>query len=370
MNKAFEDHLDKVTPGRLEELNVPGVAFALIENGAIKAIKTYGFADKAKGSVVTGDTVFNIASISKSFTSWGVMKLVEQGKIDLDTPVEEYLSSWMLPESEFDHSLVTLRRLLSHTAGVSTEGVKGIDPGLPEVDVLDVLNGNLPPLDPVQLAYVKQWQPEVDPGRQRDPASITHNPGESHQYSNLGLAIVELLIEEVSGLGFAEFMREQVLDPLGMTVSGFEGSPPNPENYACPHNDLGEALTNYRLVAKAASSMRCTIGELATFACAELSGPKGEPLGRNVITPKSLQTLFSKVIFAETIRGVDFDAALGHMLIKINGANAVHHTGGVPGWRSIYLVIPEAGVGYVALINSDGGNPLWIQTMQEWAGSL
>lgn len=370
MSKAFEEHLDQVIPQRLDALNVPGAAFALIENGEISAIKTYGYADREAQKLVTEDTLFNIASVSKSFTAWGVMKLVEQGKLDLDTPVQEYLTRWQLPESEFDANLVTPRRLLSHTAGISVEGVKGIDPNGPPVNVLDVLNGNLPPLDADQLAYVQQWQPEVDPARQRDSATITHQPGESHRYSNLGFTLLELLIEEISGQSFVDFMREQVLQPLGLSASGFEDVAPQPENYATPYNHTSEPITNYRLVAKAAGGMRSTIRDLATFACAELAGPGGEPVGRGVLSPESLQCLFKKVIFAETLEGFDFDAALGHMLIDLNGTVAVHHTGGVPGWRSIYLVVPDAGVGFVALMNSDGGNALWIQALQEWAASL
>ena len=370
MSKAFGQHLDELIPQRLAELSIPGVAFALIEHGEVTAIKSYGYADVAQGAPINSDTLFNIASISKAITSWGVMKLVEQKKLDLDTPVEEYLTRWRLPESKFDHRMVTPRRLLSHTAGISTEGIKGIDIALPAVGVLDVLSGDLPPLDAAQLAYCRQWQPEVDTGHQRDSARVTHPPGEAFRYSNLGITLLELMIEEVSGQSFSHFMSEQVLQPLGMSNAGFELMPDSQRCFATPYNHEGKPAINYQLVAQAATGMHATIEDLATFACAELAGPDGEPPGRGVLLPESLETLFGKVIFAESLDGLEFDAALGHFLLDVNGAIAVHHTGGVLGWRSIYLVIPATGVGFVALINSDAGNPLWIQTLQDWAGSL
>jgi CubicO group peptidase (beta-lactamase class C family) len=91
----------------------------------------YGVADTASAAPVTEDTVFQATSISKPVTAWGVMKLVETGKLDLEASVEQYLTRWHLPPSQFDHRGVTIRRILSHTAGLSLHDYPGLSPDQP-----------------------------------------------------------------------------------------------------------------------------------------------------------------------------------------------------------------------------------------------
>ena len=122
------DKLDAEAPGWLEQASVPGAAVAVIRNGEVVATRGYGFADVAKSIPVTPTTGFNIGSISKTIAAWGVMTLVERGELDLDAPVETYLTRWHFPESEFDEKGVTIRRLLSHTAGLSLHGYPGWGP--------------------------------------------------------------------------------------------------------------------------------------------------------------------------------------------------------------------------------------------------
>jgi len=112
----------------LEEFIVPGAAIALIDNGEVILQKGYGYADVEKKIKVSSKTGFNIGSISKTVAAWGVMRLVEKGKIDLDSPAEKYLTRWHLPKSAFDINKVTIRRLLSHTAGLSLHGYPGWSP--------------------------------------------------------------------------------------------------------------------------------------------------------------------------------------------------------------------------------------------------
>ena len=121
--EQFINELDKKIPQVLNDFSIPGAAIALIEDGEIVLQKGYGFADIEKGTKITTKTGFNIGSISKTVAAWGIMKLVHEGKIDLNAPIEKYLTRWHLPESEFDSDSVTVRRLLSHTAGLSISSV-------------------------------------------------------------------------------------------------------------------------------------------------------------------------------------------------------------------------------------------------------
>ena len=354
----FSSYLDRKVPQLLARDNLPGAAIALIEDASPALVKTWGYADKSTHKLIDRSTLFNVASISKSFTSWGIMKLVDQGRVELDRPVEEYLGTWRLPPTSYDPGLVTLRRLLSHTAGINTEGIKAVDPAGPHYSTIDVLMGRLPALDEAQRQYCLQWG--ADPARDRDPACIKFQPGEAFHYSNLGFVILQLLIEEVSGRPFADFMQTGILDPLGMSVAGF--TPPDPSNpmVATAHTSDGSPLPFYRHVALAAGGLFCSIDDLARFACAELKG------GQDVISQQGLATLFERQCYAETMEGFDFDTALGHYRLEVGDKTFVHHTGGVPGGRSVYGVIPQSGHGFCALINSDGGNQFWMELLQAW----
>ena len=119
--QSFTEQLDRDEGRWLGATEVQGASVALVRNGKVVWGNGYGQADAARGLPVTADTVFHMGSISKPVTAWGVMRLVEQGRIDLDAPAETYLSRWQLPASPFDSDGVTIRRLLSHSAGLSNQ---------------------------------------------------------------------------------------------------------------------------------------------------------------------------------------------------------------------------------------------------------
>jgi CubicO group peptidase (beta-lactamase class C family) len=359
---SFASCLDQTASELLARDNLPGAAVALIEDASPTLVKTWGYADRAARRAIDSSTLFNVASISKSFTSWGIMKLVEQGQVELDRPVEDYLGQWRLPSSPYDHDLITVRRLLSHTAGLNTEGIKGVDPSSPHYSTIDVLEGHLPALDERQQQYCLQWG--IDPARDRDPVSVKFPPGESFHYSNMGFILLQLLIEEVSGKPFADFMQTGILDPLGMESASFAPPEPSAPRVATAHGSDGAPLPFYRHVALAAGGLFCSIDDLARFACAELKG------GEGVISRQGLANLFERQCYAETLEGFDFDTALGHYRLEVGDLTFVNHTGGVLGWRSVYGVIPQSGHGFCALINSDGGNQFWMELIQAWFESI
>ena len=139
---------------------------------------------------MTTQTGFNIDSISKTIAAWGVMKLVEEGKIDLDAPAENYITRWKLPESDFDSKKVTVRRLLSHTAGLSLHGY----PGWTANDRLSTIEESLD-------------------GRNNGPGRVEMiiKPGTKWKYSGGGYTILQLIVEEVTGQKFEDYMQTQVL---------------------------------------------------------------------------------------------------------------------------------------------------------------
>jgi len=194
----FLEKLDHFIPKKMEAKKVPGVAIVIIDNGKPIYKKGIGWADKEATLKVSTQTGFNIGSISKMFTAWGVLKLAEEGKINIDSSVERYLTRWKLPDSEFDRTKVTVRGLLSHTAGLSVHGYPGFAPEakLPTIEAsLDGENG---------------------PVRANEKVMLIHEPQTKFKYSGGGYTILQLMIEEVTKKPFAQYMQTEIFDPLQM----------------------------------------------------------------------------------------------------------------------------------------------------------
>lgn len=368
MNSEFIAHLDEQAPSLLRQLSLPGIAVAVIAEGRVQAIRSYGVADKELDEPLTEHHRFRLASISKSVAAWGVMTLVERGLLDLDAPVDDYLTCWHLPGDGFDPAGVTARGLLSHTAGLAAGGGAGVNPRFPMPSLVDVLSGANPSqLDDDQVAYYEHVGLDLD--EVLCPVKLVAKPGEQFTYSNSGYGLLQLLIEDISGQTFPDYMKQSVLEPLGMPASGFE-DPVDVGSFATPYDEYGNVIPIYYLVAKAAGGLNSTIGDLATFTCAGMRGASGEAPGRGVLTPESVALMHTPILFAESEMGFDFYTGLGHLVTEIEGQTNVHHTGGFAGWRSVTSFNPGTGDGFAALINSSEGNPLWMQLIKDWGEFL
>lgn len=175
--------------------------YAVIEQGKVVHTRFVSV-----GKPVDEQSVFGVASVGKWVTAMAVMRLVEQGKLDLDTPVSQYITRWQLPNSEFDNNLVTLRRLLSHTAGIEDGlGHNGFAP-----------NEAIQPLtEHLTLAA------DADPGVQARVA-VTKMPGESWDYSGGSYNLIQLVIEEVTQGDFQTAMQSLLFEPLGLENTYFQ----------------------------------------------------------------------------------------------------------------------------------------------------
>lgn len=233
--------VDAAAERAIREGFVPGGAVALIEGGEVTLMRGYGFADGDTGHPVTPETIFQIGSISKTVAAWGVTHLVEAGEVELDAPIESIVTRWRLPESEFDASEVTIRRLLSHTAGLSVHGYPGHGP----VEVLPSIEESLSG-EPHSTTAVR----------------IVTDPGSAWSYSGGGYTLLQLAVEELSGESFEAYLEREVLDPLGMSSSRY-GSPRDPERFARAHFAYGEALPSPRFTALAAWRIAAELGNQA-----------------------------------------------------------------------------------------------------------
>lgn len=244
------------------------IAIVLLEDG--RPAQSF-FA--SHGRPVDERTQFQVASLSKWLTAWGVMALVEDGRIELDAPVSRYLTRWSLPPGRYDNSGVTVRRLLAHTSGLTDGlGFQGFAPG-----------EAVPSLEQ-ELTHVTDAMPSAD-----GVVRVGAKPGSGWRYSGGGYLILQLMIEDVTGEAFDAYMRRTVFAPLGMGDSTFEA--PDPGKLADFFAADGSPATHYRFAATGAASLYTSAADLTAFLQAQSPGPGGAPAGRGVLAPETLREM-------------------------------------------------------------------------------
>jgi CubicO group peptidase (beta-lactamase class C family) len=300
----------------LAEAGVRDWAVALIRDGRVME-RRFSRGGDGIGHAVDGATTFDLASIAKPVMAWGVMGLVEAGRVDLDRPIESYLTRWRLPPSAFDHREVTVRRVLSHTAGLTATS-----------SLLPAPDGARPPIE---------WFLE---GRR---LQVGLEPGTRYNYSG-GYDLLELLIEEASGRDFSRFMTDEVLRPLGMdrTVFGLV----QPDDTPLPRtNVLGGDVRDESSIFSSSGHLVGNLDELTAFALAHLEDGPEAPRGRGVLQPATLDTMLTPTVDASS----GFGYVLRHPRPDLLTAG---HAGA---GASLFRVAPATGDGLVILTNHGPG---------------
>lgn len=242
----------EATKDKIGEDFVGNLAMTLIEDGVVAEEYFYSV-----GNPVDKNTAFPVASISKWVTSFGILKLVEQGQLDLDRPIDDYLTRWHLPKSEFDNQKVTLRKLLSHSAGlVDGLGYEGFVAG----ENVQTIEESL-----IQAA---------DAPYSEGVARVGYEPGSQYQYSGAGYTILQLLIEELSGQSFQAYMTEVVFQPLEMENSTFVRSEKPNLQVAQVYKTDGTSRPINRFTALAAAGLFTSTADLSKFLKANVSSNK------------------------------------------------------------------------------------------------
>jgi CubicO group peptidase (beta-lactamase class C family) len=326
----------------VDSANAGNAVFALIENGSVHGVHAVSV-----GEAVDVNTVFQTASLSKWISAWGVMALVEERRLDLDAPVNTYLTRWTLPKSKFDNDKVTVRRLLSHTAGLTDGlGYAGFEPGAA-----------------VQSLEESLTQPaDVSPGAS-GTIEVGYEPGSEWRYSGGGYAILQLLIEEVSGESFGDFMQRVLFRRLGMVRSSYSWTPTEGSTLATFYDADSKPSTHYRFSAVAAASLYTSVSDITRFVQAQLPGKNGEPIGRGVLRPATIKEMWQPhaAKFSEDIWG------LGTILYVSNneGSFIVGHDGNnEPAINTAARLNPATGNGIVIF---ETGKPLLAtQLAGEW----
>ncbi len=308
--------------------NVPGLSIAVIENYKIAWAKGYGVIETGSSAPVTPKTLFQAGSISKPVAATGALYLVEHGKLALDEGVNEKLKTWKVPESDnTKNEKVTLRRLMSHTAGLTVHGFPGYDVNDAVPTLVQIFNGEKP--------------------ANTAPIRVDMVPGTKEVYSGGGVTIEQQLMMDVSGKAFPELMHVLVLDKIGMTDSSYEQ--PLPSVRAAM--TAGGTYADGKMVhgrwhiypEMAAAGLWTTPTDLSKFAIEIALSKHG----------KSNRVLSVKMT-NEMLKPVLEEAGLGLFMDK-NNPGQFRHNGADEGFQAILTMNADSGNGVAIMANSDNG---------------
>jgi len=316
---------------RMAALKIPGASVAVINDDRIEWVRGYGVVEAGSDTPVTPETLFQAASISKSVAAMAALRLVEQGRLDLDEDVNTRLTSWKVPENEFTLTeKVTLKRLLSHTAGLTVHGFGGYAAGAAVPTLVQILDG----VAPANSAAVSA---DVVPGR-------------LWRYSGGGFTVMQLLMSDVTGTPFSDLLAELVLLPVGMADSTCEQPLPagRRERAATGHLQDGNPIHGrFRTYPEmAAAGLWTTPGDLARFLLEVRKALDGRS---SVLTARTaaLMTTIEKSGYGLglSIQGAGTSASFGH-----GGSNA--------GFKCQMTAFFDKTQGAVVMTNGDQGSRL------------
>jgi CubicO group peptidase (beta-lactamase class C family) len=319
--------------------NVPGAALALIKDGNIVLEKGYGFRDLATHAPVTTATLFNIGSISKSFTALGIAQLVDQQQVELDAPVVGYIPDLRLTDPQAVPA-VTLRQLLSHTSGLPAD---------------------------------EQWPPQVPPTREGivdefAGMPITAQPGTRFQYCSRCIVLAAYVLERITGQSWEAYTRARIFEPLGMTTASFgplglEQAPDRAQPYR--HDAvLGEVPVpwgrlQYLEALGPGGGIDANVDEMAHYVLLQVGD--GATSGHRLVSAQMMAELHRPQIavgedWAPVARAENLHYALGWFTADVHGVRLIYHNGVNPGFRAMIALVPSAKAGVVILTNGESNS--------------
>ncbi|MBC7850875.1 MAG: beta-lactamase family protein [Chitinophagaceae bacterium] len=311
---------------RMKATGTKAVSIAVIRNYKIEWAKAYGWADEAEQRKATTETRFQAASISKSLNSLGVLKLAQQGKLDPEADINTYLKSWKFPYDSLAHGkTISVNNLLSHTAGLGVHGFPGYKRGKQLPTALQVVKGE----SPVNTARVRSL----------------FEPGKKMQYSGGGTTITQLVVTEITGRAYHEYMLDEVLKPLGMTNSSYQQPPADTTKLATGYYRNGKPVTGKFHVypEQAAAGLWTTPTDLAKYIIECQLAYEG----------KSAKVLNQSWTRKRLTPYIDSNVALGVFIENRGGIRYFNHNGGNEAFLCTSYGSLKDGYGVVIMINGD-----------------
>lgn len=324
---AWADELDDYVVVQMQRRQIPGLSLAIFDGGKIVKANGYGVIERGRTERVTTETLFQAGSISKPLTAAAALVLVDRGRLILDEDVNLKLKTWKVPDNEFTgQGKVTLRELLSHSAGTSSPSFDGYGANEALPSLVQILNGEKPAKSP--------------------PIRVEAVPGAQWNYSSGGYLIVQQLLIDTAGKPFPEIMRANVLAPLGMRSSTFEQPLPasRSKRAATGHDDARTVVPGRWHVypEMAAGGLWTTASDVARFAIGIQQSLNASPNGL-LLPPMAKQMVTAQ-------KG---GSGLGVFVRGQGSSSSFSHPGRDEGFDSVFVAFIEGGKGVAMMINAN-----------------
>ncbi len=328
--------LDRVLRSEIEAAHVPGLAAGIVKDDELVWVGTYGLADVEHMVPVTRETVFMLASVSKTFVGVALMQSIERGELELDSDIDDVLP-FAVRNPSFRQMPMTLWTLMTHTSGIvdaSYTRLMFYSPGDPTLSLRAFLEGYLTP----GAAYFS------------DENFAAYAPGEQWEYSNSGTALGAFMAETVTGTSFDRLCDDRIFSPLGMAHTSYRFADFDPATIAVPYayeNGRLQRFEHYGYPDYPVGQARSTLDDMSRFVRALLG--RGELDGQSVLEPETVDAMFE-------VQAPDVDP--NQALMFINSERGIGHDGFDDGVRTEIMIRPEAGIGTIVLTNgNDAENP-------------
>ncbi len=324
-----EAFLDEIIPANLALYNVPGATVAVVKDGELVIAKGYGYSDIEKRVPVNPEhTIFRIGSITKLFTWTAVMKLHSEGRIDLDTDVNQYLKDFQIPDT-YPGEPITMRHLMTHTAGFEEYN------WFMAVDTVD----NMIPFRDYCAGYM--------------PARV-NPPGKVSSYSNYGTTLAAVVVEDITGIPFEEYINGTIISPLRMDSTSIREDLPLEDaanlSKGYVFSKKNQAIHDDIYNIGPAGTISSTAPDMATFLAMHM---KGGNLDDVTILPSETAELMHAEAFTNDPRGSGM--CLGFYEMHVNNRRLIGHGGDTNTFHSLLIFMPTEQAGFFVSYNSVGG---------------
>lgn len=326
--KEIESFADPLFEEKMKKYNVNGSSFVVVHDGKVVVNKGYGYADKEKKIPVTKDTVFQIASVSKTFTALAVMQQVDKGKLKLDQDVQKYLGGLQIPNKT--GKPLTLFDMLTYTSGVDF-------PDLTTMTGPEFVNNSIP---------MKEFFSKHMP-------TVVRPPGEAYTYDNVAFALAGFAVENVTSTPFSKYMEKNIFKQLDMKSTSMSFTPDLLERMATHYDPTGDPIptSGSGLMDAPQGGILSTAEDMSKYMIMQLQ--KGKFKDKEIVSKKSMDMMHAYQVFDDKtipVATIGFETPFNEFA---NGQHVVIKGGSMPGHQSMLILVPEQKTAFFMSYNND-----------------
>ena len=367
---------DQALTSAFKSTNIPGMAVAIVNKDKIFYQNQFGYADLATKKPYTENTIHNIGSTSKTFIGISLMQLVEQGKLTLDTKVNDVLP-FKVTNPHYPAIDITIRQLATHTSSIrdrtfnyelkaytSDDNTKGNRKGLPliyKIHFKRILKNEAISLSEFlknTLSKKGKWYKKKN--------FYKNAPGTTEHYSNIGAALAGYVVEVVSGEKYADYVERHILNPLKMEATGWTGESTNPAQFAKRYVN-GIAFPDYKLTTYPDGGLISSTADLSRYLMAMIRGYKGES---QLLSAASFQQMmrnqYEQTPLVNSIKETEGRSGIFWDIFAKTGKGDIGHNGSDPGILSFMYFDPASGIGCLLFTNTDSEDKELKNVLKMW----